>query len=116
MSYEIVDATYVLDNLGKMPIVDVRPDELYQAGHIPGAVSAGLLKAKEASGNTAEVFVEEMKAVGVAPEDDPIVYCQQGHLAKEACDLLESLGYTGQKCYEGSWGDWISDPTRPIEK
>lgn len=116
MKYQIVDAAYVEQHLHDTPIVDVRPHQLYVEGHIPGAINAELLAAKEAPGDTAVVFVDEMTAQGVQPEEGPIIYCQDGKLAKEACDLLEGIGYTNQKCYEGSYPDWISDPSRPIEK
>ena len=43
MSYEIVDADYVLEHLGKMPILDVRPKDMYLESRIPGALSSPLL-------------------------------------------------------------------------
>ena len=115
MSYEIVDAAYVLDNLGVLPIVDVRPGFMYAESRIPGAQSIELMAAKEAPGDTAECFVGRFAEAGLGPDDEFVVYCHNGGLAREACDLLESRGYTRQKCYEGSWVDWIADDTRPIE-
>lgn len=115
MAYKIVDAQFVLDNLGKLPILDVRPVFMYEESRIPGAKSVRLMEAKEADGDTADIFAERVAAEGFAPDDDFIVYCYDGQLANEACTLLESKGYTGQLCYEGSWLDWISDPSRPIE-
>lgn len=116
MSYEVIDAQYVLDHLGKVQVVDVRPEFLFDEGHIPGAVSVGLMKAQEADGDTADLFMEAFRAAGLDPDKESIVYCHSGQLAHEACDLLEAKGYTAQKCYEGSWVDWISDPARPVEK
>lgn len=115
MAYEIVDAAFVLDHLGTMPLLDVRPLEMYEESRIPGAVSVRLMEAKEADEDTADVFVERVAEVGFAPDDDFIVYCYNGGLANEACALLESKGYTGHRCYEGSWIDWIADPIRPVE-
>ncbi len=116
MKYEIVDAAYVLEHLGKMPIVDVRPKDMYLESRIPGAVSAPLLEAKEAPEDTTEFFLREVLDAGIDPTKDFIVYCYNGGLAREACDLLENAGSTCQKCYEGSWIDWISDSSRPVEK
>lgn len=116
MSYEKVDAAFVLDNLGTMPLLDVRPLEMYQESRIPGAISVRLMEAKEAEGDTADVFAARVEEAGFAPDDEFIVYCYNGGLADEACALLESKGYTHQVCYEGSWVDWISDPTRPVEE
>ena len=116
MRYEIVDATYVLDNLELLPIVDVRPAQMWQAGHISHARSIELLAAKEASGDTAAVFAERFQHAGLHPRDRFIVYCHDGVLAREACDLLAQRGYAGQKCYAGSWRDWVSEPLRPIAR
>ena len=116
MNYEIVDADYVLANLGKMPIIDVRPKDMYLESRIPGAVPASLMEAKDAPEDTAEFFLREVLDAGIDPTKPSIVYCYNGGLAREACDLLEEAGNTCQKCYEGSWVDWISDPSRPIEK
>ena len=116
MRYEIVDATYVLDNLELLAIVDVRPAHLWQAGHIPHARSIELSAAKAAPGDTATVFTERLQRAGLRPHDKFIVYCHDGVLAREACDLLAQRGYVGQKCYEGSWRDWISEPLRPVAR
>lgn len=116
MPYQIIDAQYVLDHLNTLRIVDVRPDFMYEESRIPGAVSIELIKAKESSEDTGSYFVRKFKEAGFMPEDEFMVYCYNGGLAKEACDLLEQAGYTGQKCYAGSWVDWITDDSRPIEK
>lgn len=116
MSYEIVDADYVLEHLGKMPILDVRPKDMYLESRIPGALSAPLLEAKEAPEDTTEFFLREVLDAGIDPTKDFIVYCYDGGLAREACDLLENAGNTCQKCYAGSWVEWISDSSRPVEK
>lgn len=116
MSYEIVDAQYVLDHIGKVPIVDVRPRDMYLESHIPTATWVGLLEAKNKPEDTADAFLYEFVEAGLDANCESIVYCHNGMLAREACDLLESKGYTAQKCYEGSWTDWITDSSRPTEK
>lgn len=115
MSYEIVDAEFVQDNLGTIPLLDVRPSFMYAESRIPGAVSVSLMEAKEADGDTAEVLAQHVAAQGFEPKDRFIVYCYDGQLANEACTLLSEQGYDHHLCYEGSWIDWITDATRPIE-
>lgn len=116
MSYEIVDAEYVLANLDKLPILDVRPAYMYEESRIPGAESVRLMEAKESEEDTAEYFTRHVQEAGFMPEDVFIVYCYDGGLAREACGILDENGYIGLKCYEGSWVDWISDPSRPVEE
>lgn len=115
MAYEIVDARFVEDNLGTLPILDVRPTFMYEESRIPGAVSVSLMDAKEADGETSRIFTDRVAAKNFKTNDRFIVYCFNGELAREACDYLQMNGYDGILCYEGSWVDWISDPSRPIE-
>ncbi len=115
MAYDVVDARFVEENLGKMPIIDVRPLFMYEESRIPGARSVEMLAAKELGGNVAAEMARRAEAVGVMPADECIVYCRDGILAHEACDYLEQAGYTNLHCYEGSFTDWITDPDRPLE-
>ena len=116
MAYDVVDATFVLDNLGKMPIIDVRPHSMYEKSRIPGARSVEMMAAKEVGGDIAQEMARRAAAVGVMPDDEAIVYCQNGKLAHEASDYLDAAGYGNLHCYEGSFGDWITDPSRPLEE
>lgn len=116
MSYKTVDAEFVQEHLGKLPLIDVRPADMYAAGHIPGAKSVPLGPIEEQGGDVAAALAKCVKAAGVEPDDEVIVYCQGGITAKRACDDLEKAGYTHLDYYQGSFGDWSSDPSRPVEK
>lgn len=116
MKYQIVDANYVLLHTGEMPIVDVRPQAMYEESRIPTAQSVSMMPIKEEGGDVAAKMAARFAALGIGPDDPVIVYCYNGGLAREACDYLESQGYFQLRCYEGSWVDWIALPTRPIEK
>ena len=107
-AYQVVDADYVKREIGRMPLVDVRPPLLYDAGHIPTAVNVRLDVAA-ASDDPAETLAELFR-------DAVIVYCQSGIHAKIACDYLASEGYSALCLYAGSMNDWASDPARPIER
>lgn len=114
-AYQVVDADYVKREIGRMPLVDVRPPLLYDAGHIPTAVNVRLDVAA-ASDDPAETLAELFRDEGIFPEDAVIVYCQSGIHAKIACDYLASEGYSALYLYAGSMNDWASDPARPIER
>ncbi len=65
-------------------IVDVRRDEEYKAGHIPGAVIL-----------TMETITEET-ATKVLPDKNQmiLIYCRSGRRSKIAAQNLFDLGYT----------------------
>ena len=69
---------------GNVLILDVREQDEYDAGHIPGAV---LLPVGS---------IDEESAAGVIPEKDTtlLVYCRSGSRSKQAAKALAGLGYT----------------------
>lgn len=114
-AYEIVDADYVEREIGRMPIVDVRPPLYYNTGHIPTAINVRLDVAAAAA-DPSESLAEMFQDNGIFPEDAVIVYCKSGVHAKIACDYLAAAGYSRLRLYAGSMDDWTSDPARPIER
>ncbi len=80
---------------GEFVLLDVREQEEYDEGHIPGAV---LLPVG---------MIDEDTAAGVIPEKDTVVlvYCRSGNRSKTASLALAELGYT--HVYEfGGIKDW----------
>ena len=65
-------------------ILDVREQDEYDGGHIPGAV---LLPVGT---------IDETTAAGVIPDKDAtvLVYCRSGNRSKTASSALADLGYT----------------------
>ena len=65
-------------------ILDVREQDEYDSGHIPGAM---LLPA---------ATIDEATAADVIPEKDStvLVYCRSGNRSKTASSTLADLGYT----------------------
>ena len=75
-------------------ILDVREQDEFDAGHIPGAI---LLPYTEI----------EKKAETMLPDKDQLilVYCRSGRRSKIAAEALVNLGYTNVKEF-GSIIDW----------
>ena len=71
-------------------VVDVRPEEEFEAGHIPGAMSVPLR-------NMAEHLA------CIPQEQDVVVYCRGSYcaLSYEAVDLLRDLGYKARRLADG---------------
>ena len=66
-------------------VLDVREQEEYDQGHIPGAV---LLPVGEITQESASAAVPEKDTV-------VLVYCRSGNRSKKASQALVELGYTG---------------------
>jgi thiosulfate/3-mercaptopyruvate sulfurtransferase len=122
----LVDADYVSAHLNDpaMQLLDARAKERYSgetepidpvAGHIPGArhrwfkenfAPDGRLKSRE-----------ELRAEFERAEYDPkrIVHqCGSGVSAAVGHFAMHHAGLGGSRIYNGSWSEWVSDPSRPV--
>lgn len=99
-----------------MPIVDVRPHEMYEMGRIPSAIDIPLEDHGGSNEEAAAALSRAFRMHALSMQDPIIIYCQVGVHAKIACDLLESQGYDHLYLYSGSYQDWVSDPDNPIER
>lgn len=84
------DAKKIMDSNDDIIILDVREQDEFDAGHIPGAV---LLPYTE---------IEE-KAEGLFPDKDKqmLIYCRSGRRSKIAAEALAKIGYTNIKEFGG---------------
>ena len=102
---------------GKTVFLDVRPEDQWAKGRIPGArnrfwkkdVDGGLFRPNEA-------IRAELEAAGVSWEKPVVVYCNSGHQASEAFWMLKYvLGHPDARLYQGSWLEWSMTPGTPRE-
>ena len=84
------DAKKIMDSNDDIIILDVREQDEFDAGHIPGAVLLPYTKIDE-------------KAEGLFPDKDKqmLVYCRSGRRSKIAAEALVALGYTNIKEFGG---------------
>ena len=84
------EAKQIMDTEEGYIILDVRAQEEYDQGHIPGAIVIP---------NT-EI---ETRAAAELPDKDQLilVYCRSGRRSKLAADILVELGYTNIKEFGG---------------
>lgn len=99
-SYEIITqdkAKEIMDSDESHIVLDVREQEEYDEGHIPGAI---LIPHEEIA----------MRAESMLPDKDALilVYCRSGRRSKIAADALASLGYSNVKEFGGII-DWKYD-------
>lgn len=115
-----VDKAFVKSNLEtpSIRIVDVRSPEEYAEGHIPGAVlvsEASSLAFADPLPDAKTVEATFME-VGIDPRSQMILYCTVSVRAEAVAELLVVMGFPAPYVYEGSWLDWSSDPSSPIER
>jgi thiosulfate/3-mercaptopyruvate sulfurtransferase len=108
-------------------LVDARSPERYRGdhepldrvgGHIPGALNRHYKTNLGPSGTfkTREQLRQELDALlGGAPIERVVCYCGSGVTACHNLLALEHAGLQGAKLYPGSWSEWASEKTRPIE-
>ena len=104
-------------------LLDARPGDAYDKGHIPGAKSRFWMKDVVPAGqpdagsfrSDAELKVE-LEAAGVTAATPVIVYCNTGQQASELFHTLRvRLGYPNVRLYNGSWLEWSITPGLPKE-
>ena len=104
VSYQQITAKEAKSMMDEQPdavILDVREQDEYDAGHIPGAVLLSF------------GTIDEETAASAIPEKDTVVlvYCRSGNRSKTASQALADLGYT--QIYEfGGIQDWPYDLER----
>jgi thiosulfate/3-mercaptopyruvate sulfurtransferase len=109
-------------------LVDARAPERYRgetepidkvAGHIPGAANYFFKWSLDERGvfRSADAIRDKIReSVGDIPPDRIVCYCGSGITACHSLLALEHAGLYGAKLYPGSWSEWSSDPSRPIER
>ncbi|GMQ86893.1 MAG: sulfurtransferase [Gammaproteobacteria bacterium] len=110
-------------------LVDARsPDEftgkdllpgIKRGGHIPGAVNLDWVNLSDKL-NTFK-SADDIKAIlakaGITPDTRVVSYCQQGiGRATFLVMAMKLAGYDNVLEYTGSWQDWSTDQTLPVEK
>jgi len=124
------DAATVASRIGKSGsrLLDARAPERYRgevepidkvAGHIPGAINhpyASNLAADNTFISPEELRAKLTRSLGGVPAEQTVCYCGSGVTACHNVLALEHAGLHGAKLYPGSWSEWSSDPSRPVEK
>lgn len=125
----LVNKDYVMKNLGKTLIVDVREPDFYagrkklefvpQAGRIKGAVNLPTSLVYQPDGTYKDKSGLAAAAEPVVGKDlsrEIIVYCDTGKVCSTWWYMLtQVLGYKNVKSYDGSMMEWAKDPNAPVE-
>ncbi len=122
-----VSADELLDNLttARFRVVDARAVERYSgevepidpvAGHIPGADNLPYAENLDANGRfrAAEFLLDRFRSPGSASQ--AVFYCGSGVTACHNALAYYHAGLGMPRIYPGSWSEWITDISRPVER
>ena len=90
MNITAEEAKQIMDNEEGYIILDVREQDEYDAGHIPGAI---LIPYTQIAEKAEEVLTDKDQLI--------LVYCRSGRRSKIAAEALAELGYTNIKEFGG---------------
>ncbi|MEC9302645.1 MAG: rhodanese-like domain-containing protein, partial [Acidobacteriota bacterium] len=88
-------------------------------GHIPGALNHPFQTNLRENGtfhDSSELRRRFKALLGSTPPEKIVSYCGSGVTACHNLLALAQAGLDGGKLYPGSWSEWCSDPSRPVER
>ena len=94
MNITAEEAKKLMDSESGYVILDVRTEQEYAQGHIPGAI---LIPDYEISEKAEAVLTDKDQLI--------LVYCRSGRRSKKAAEALEEMGYTRIREFGGIL-DW----------
>lgn len=121
----VLDAAGAAAMAARGVLIDARAPERFRgevepvdpvAGHIPGARNLPAPRLLGPDGRFLEpaTLGEQFAAVGVRAGEPVGAYCGSGVMATEEIFAMALAGIEAA-LYPGSWSEWITDPTRPVE-
>lgn len=83
-------------------LIDVRENDEYRAGHLPGArgIGRGIL---------------EYHIADEVPNTDTeiVLYCRGGNRSALSADALQTMGYSNVLSLRGGYREWVAEANRP---
>ncbi|WP_372004428.1 3-mercaptopyruvate sulfurtransferase [Tistrella mobilis] len=115
---------------GRTQLVDMRPADRFRgeapeprpgvrAGHVPGALNLPYTEFLDPMSGTvldADRLEARILAAGIDPSKPVIAMCGSGVTAGMLALAMYLLGKRDVPVYDGSWADWGSDESLPIER
>lgn len=93
-----------LDSREKLTLIDVREDNEWARGHLPGALHLG------------KGIIERDIEEAIPDKEAPLVlYCGGGFRSALVADNLQKMGYKNVISMDGGWRGW-SEAGYPVEK
>lgn len=96
-------------------LIDVRTDEEYNAGTIPGSIHINHEKnlfVNDEKGSTFRPVSHNRilyKELGITPDSEIVMYCKSSVRATNTYVALYNAGYRNLKVYDGAWLEWVTE-------
>ena len=92
----VVDVKRRMESGEKFLLVDVREDNEWANGHLPGAVHMGR-----------GIIERDIETRVPETATKVILYCGGGFRSALAADNLQKMGYTNVESMDGGWRGWV---------
>jgi rhodanese-related sulfurtransferase len=93
----VADVKRRMEGGEKFMVVDVREDNEWAQGHVPGAVHLGR-----------GIIERDIEARVPQTAAKLILYCGGGFRSALVADNLQKMGYTNVESMDGGWKGWVS--------
>ncbi len=93
----VADVKRRMDSGEKFLLVDVREDNEWEKGHVPGAVHMGR-----------GVIERDIETQVPETSTKMILYCGGGFRSALVADNLQKMGYTNVESMDGGWKGWVA--------
>jgi rhodanese-related sulfurtransferase len=101
---DVADVKQRLESGEKFLLVDVREDNEWAKGHLPGAVHMGR-----------GIIERDIETQVPETATKIILYCGGGFRSALVADNLQKMGYTNVESMDGGWRGWV-EAGLPTEK
>ena len=93
----VADVKRRMENGEKFLLVDVREDNEWEKGHVPGAVHMGR-----------GVIERDIETQVPETSTKMILYCGGGFRSALVADNLQKMGYANVESMDGGWKGWVA--------
>jgi rhodanese-related sulfurtransferase len=93
----VADVQRRIDGGEKFLLVDVREDNEWAQGHVPGAVHLGR-----------GIIERDIEARVPQTDAKLVLYCGGGFRSALVADNLQKMGYTNVESMDGGWKGWLA--------
>ena len=93
----VADVQRRIDGGEKFLLVDVREDNEWAQGHVPGAVHLGR-----------GIIERDIEARVPQTDAKLVLYCGGGFRSALVADNLQKMGYTSVESMDGGWKGWLA--------